>query len=339
MSQSNGPENERMERMLRQWGAEEAARRESASAPPAPVARSGPSMVWRYAPLAAAAVLLAVAINIYMSSRGADSTSPNAEMASLAQAQADLKASREALASAQASLADERRQADAEITAVRAAADAERKRQQEAVDKLSADLVQAKADHEAQLRTMATLAKAQDEVLAKLKGQMEEQSLQLAATAKQYVEAKADTDRLTARLKADNELFANLKAELAEAQALCSTLQGLLGHEAAAGNRTPAQQQAEARSRDLIRRGAVLRAETSDPELRRLIDTVDFLLTHLATIDPANPSDLNMHTWFLRQADLPHRINQIVSRGNAGHPLQTWLVEAEGILLGSGHAL
>jgi hypothetical protein len=340
MSQSNGPENERLERLLRQWGAEEASRREATAAPPAPVMRS--SAVWRYAPMAAAMIILAVSVHLYINSSGTNLPKEDTlKQESLPQVQADLKAAREALAAAQAALAEQRRQADAEIAAVHSAADAERLQQQTAIDKLTADMAKAKTKFEAQLLTMATLAKAQDETLAKLKGQLEDQSTEQAALVGQYVTAKADVDRLTEQVKADNELVVSLKAELLKTETQCATLRNLLeqkNHAVTAGNLSLAQRQAESRGRDLIRRATALRRQTLDLDTRRLIDTVEFLLTQLDLLEPGNPAAVASYERQVQQADLAHRIDELVRSRQVDPAVRAWLTESEGVLSGSVHA-
>ena len=150
-------------------------------------------------------------------------------------------------------------------------------------------------------------------------------------------------DQLVERFKVENQANLGLKAELQEAHAQNATLQGLLeqkNHAAMlAGPRSLAQRQADSRDRNLIRRGAALRAVTSDPELRRLIDTVDLLLTQLALADPANPADVSEYDRMVKQADLPRRIGETIGGQRGSEPLQLWLVEAERVLSGRDHAL
>jgi len=70
MTQANGKHDERLEHLLRRWGAEEAARRQSAGAAPfserPPDAR--PSPLRRWLPVAAAFAFLAVGAGLYLAS-------------------------------------------------------------------------------------------------------------------------------------------------------------------------------------------------------------------------------------------------------------------------------
>ena len=66
MKDENHPGRERLERLLRQWGAEEAVRQEQGAAqrlpPPLPV----PAAAWRWVPLAAGFALFAVGVGFLL---------------------------------------------------------------------------------------------------------------------------------------------------------------------------------------------------------------------------------------------------------------------------------
>jgi len=107
MTQANGKHDERLEQLLRRWGAEEAARRQSAGAAPFS-ARSPEARPWplrRWLPLAAAFAFLAAGAGLYLVS----TLSPRMAEGPAAPGAGEAKAVREQLDRALADLAEARR--------------------------------------------------------------------------------------------------------------------------------------------------------------------------------------------------------------------------------------
>jgi hypothetical protein len=143
MTQANGKHDERLEQLLRRWGAEEAARRQSAVAAPfsdrPPEARPWPLRRWL--PLAAAFAFLAVGAGLYVASTwfGHAEPSPAAPGAGEAtEVREQLDRALADLAEARRLLEDQKQALAAETARLRQSSDTALAAQREAESKLAA---------------------------------------------------------------------------------------------------------------------------------------------------------------------------------------------------------
>ena len=143
MTQANGKRDERLEHLLRRWGAEEAARRPSAGAAPfsdrSPEARPWPLRRWL--PLAAAFAFLAVGAGLYVASTwfGHAEPSPAAPGAGeVTEVRQQLDRALADLAEARRLLEDQKQALAAEAARLRQSSDTALAAQREAESKLAA---------------------------------------------------------------------------------------------------------------------------------------------------------------------------------------------------------
>jgi hypothetical protein len=143
MTQANGKHDERLERLLRRWGAEEAARRPSAGAAPfwdrSPEAR--PSPLRRWLPLAAAFAFLAAGAGFYLASTWFGHAEPSPASPGTGEAtevRHQLDRALADLAEARGLLEDQKQALAAEAARLRQSSDTALAAQREAEKKLAA---------------------------------------------------------------------------------------------------------------------------------------------------------------------------------------------------------
>jgi chromosome segregation ATPase len=345
MSQTDRPENERLERLLRRWGAEEAANEESAAAPP--LARPQPvaSALRRYAPLAAAAVLFLVAAGLFSASRSNAPALPSAANepeAGLSQLKADLQQTRAALAQAQASLEAQRKKSAGEMAVMQKQAEIEKASLQATLDARTQEFAIAMTAQKAELKTLTERTTTQADTIATLQARQKEQADLREELLKQYNGLLAEMSRLREAAEASRTAQQTSESRLAAAQseqaALAALVQKMLL--AMEMHEEPLQaRQAAARQSQLIRRIAPVREQVSNPETRRLLDTLEILLTQLDLLNPADVAEVQAFSRRLRQSDIPRRVGEVLQNAQLSSAVRAWLVESEVVLVGVDHAL
>jgi len=78
-----------------------------------------------------------------------------------------------------------------------------------------------------------------------------------------------------------------------------------------------------------------LRAKAADPQVRRLMDAQETLLTRLDLLDPANRAEAEAFLRSLRQADVARRVGEAVQKVTVEPAVRAWLVESEVFLVGA----
>jgi hypothetical protein len=109
MNEEKPADTDRLERMLRRWGAEEAAHREGPAAPPAALLRASrpPAPILRWLPVAAGFILFAIGAGLFVATLTSDTGRPavvKSDDATVKLLQKDLEQTRTELASAHAAV-------------------------------------------------------------------------------------------------------------------------------------------------------------------------------------------------------------------------------------------
>jgi hypothetical protein len=345
MSQTDKPENERLERLLRRWGAEEAAGEESAAAPPMARPRPVASALRQYAPLAAAAVLFVVAAGLFYASRSnssALSSGADEPEGGVSQLKVDLQQTRAALAQAQASLDAQKKASAGEVALLRKQADLEKAGLQAALDARAQEYATASAAQNADLKTLTGRSTTQAGEIATLQARQKEQADLREELLKQYNGLLAEKARLRDEAEMARAAQQTSESRLATAQSDQATLETLVQKMLLAMemHEEPLQaRQAAARQSLLIRRVAQIRLQVSDPETRRLLDTLEIMLTQLDLLNPADAAEVQAFSRQVRQADIPRRVGTVLQNAQVSSAVRSWLVESEVVLVGVDHAL
>lgn len=373
MTEKSDNQTDRLERMLRKWGADEAERN---AVPPAMGGREGEPArststmrhVLRWAPLAAAAMLLAASgVVLYMGGHMQEPASldraakepPAPGMPNTAPPGVQPEDDR--IRKLEQEAGDLRRQIEvanakvAELTGL-------------AVDagKLRGQLDEFRKQHEADVVRLTAAAKAEQRKALDQAGKLEAATLKIAelevgrrvlqATAGEAGVAKEQVADLRKRLTAAaNELTRRRKAEeaaeakLAEAR-LESKRMAMRHREIVdAFQRTylasvaPGQTGLEARktavrTRQMLDRLAKLSGDVSSDGTRQLLDRLEAVLTRLDLVDAGRAGDAQSFSRLLGQGDLERQIDSALAAPGQAEDLKNWLFEAKLILLGGANA-
>jgi hypothetical protein len=293
MNDEKPPETDRMEQLLRQWGAEEGARREGPAAPPAALMRAArpPAPLVRWLPVAAGFIFFAIGVGLFVTTVSRDAAMNDAiatDSAAAGRIRSDLARTSEELASARAAI--ERLKVDAKANADAAAkaagmvaaktSDAAAVKTPSAVATKSTDtaavaasIARAKQEAFEAGRTAATAA-AQVEIAALKKAVAEKQVLLdrvVAATST----AAAPGDARDARIAVMKTQLDALQAELAAGkEALRKAGESSQAAERDAGNKIKALEGEQAMAMALFQRVTAAARMKPDEAMRTLQKTV-----------------------------------------------------------------
>lgn len=373
MTDKSDNQTDRLERMLRQWGADEAERNANPPAMPGlddPPARSTPTMwsVLRWAPLAAAAMLLAASgVVLYTGPFAGGTRGPAAPLARqepnvtpdtaalgsqtkddrIGQLEKEAADLREHLADANSRLA--------ELTGIAINARA-----------LRGQLDELRTQHEAKVAQLVAASEAEQRKARDQAGQLEAAKLKIAelGAARRVLQAAADEGGLAKQQVADlrkrltaaaNELTRRRKAEeaagakLAEAR-LESQRMAMRHREIVdAFQRTylasvaPGQTGLEARktavrARQMLDRLAKLSGDVKSENTRQLLDRLEAVLTRLDLINADRAGDAQSFSRLLGQGDLERQIEAALAAPGQAEDVKNWLFEAKLILTGGANA-
>jgi len=361
MSERPDKPNERLEALLRQWGADEAGEVAKAHLTPVPQPVRVGSVLFRWAPIAAAAVLFIAAGTMFVISQIDDRPSMMDEAArSVAgpvmpeATAADLKADNKALATANAILKGERiglkealEEAKGQVAAMGDVHKTELVKLQLELEGSSASFQaavegakKAQLAQQAKAAELVIVAGARDKALADLKASGQElvrQKSMIDDLTRRETQLKAESAEATRILMAANEKVAT---ELASEKRRTGRLRvefarlylavGAPGEVGLAARKTTA-----ARMR-LAERGAALRRKCNDDEIKDLLDRVDVALTRLAMIDVSDPASSQRFTALVTKAALESRIERTLAMDPKQPGLRGWLRETRMILVGVG---
>jgi hypothetical protein len=331
MTDDKPPETDRLERLLRQWGAEEGARREEPAAPPPALLRASrpPSPLVRWLPVAAAFILFALAIGL--SDRDAvkrlesELARANADLASahttLEGLKRDARASNAAAGTTTASTGTDLGGFEAGRTAGIAAAEAE-------VAGLRKALAEKQALLDRVVNATSTAATPEDARLAVMKAQLD--ALTAEVTAGKDAMRKIGESSEAAKRDAEKKIRA-LEGEQAQALALFQRVTQAARMKPDEALRTL---QKTARDSQLIRRGTELRDTVPSEAVRRLFDTQEALLTQLDLLDPSNAGEFESFLQRVRTTDLGAQIAEALKSIDGDPAVRAWLIESQLLLSG-----
>ena len=364
------PDNrtDRLERLLQQWGADEAQR--SANPPAMPRLDGGQAgkasvarRVLRWAPLAAAAALLAASgAVLYLDSTAGPTKGPVAPAISgaaggLAATQPDDQRVR-TLAKESADLREQLVAANAKV--------AELSGLTAEIDKLQGRLEQLRQEHAAKAaRLEAATAEARKALkeqadqldVTKLRiTELETARRELQAAAAEGAEAKkqaadlkqrltAAGQELTRRRKAEEAAEAKLAEARQEAQRLelrhreiVDAFQRTYLASVAPGQRGLEARKTAVRARQMIQRLASLSGEVRSDQTRQLLDRLEAVLTRLDLMNADRPESGESFSRLVTQGDLERRIDAALAAPGQAEDVKNWLFEAKLILMGGPNA-
>ncbi|MGC9454218.1 MAG: hypothetical protein ACP5HU_05085 [Phycisphaerae bacterium] len=355
MSEPTERDEDRLQRMLQRWGAEEAVR-ESRAADAERPRKKRPLLRWLPAAIAAG-LLLASLVTFHLASRRGERNTETAGANAREQNGRDL---RRELAALREELSSTHAEADA------ARERAERLAEQQAAHRRQLDELRAQLD----AADPTALADAQREVerLSEQLQQERQRSEELAAelaSARRRLEGTLDVaeraeqlqvrvDELAARLaETDRELrrAAEREKELLAGQGdLRAELEGLANRHAAllrdcqsaylGWSDRPVvlgvRQSAVSENR-LLQRASRVRQMAGSPETAELIDCVEVVLTRLMMLPSESPAAEETFGRLLKQTDCLARIDAALASPAGPRALRAWLTEAKLVLMGAGN--
>ena len=364
MSEQGTGSGDRVEGMLRRWGAAEASGRTRvgpaptwpprvASAPQPAIAAAAPRASWlRWAPLAGAAAILLVTIAFLAGSRmgspSAGGLAGPVDPAMSAGGHPDLPKGRGDLKGLQ----DDLRAAQEELAAEKQATRQAREDLQEAVDQLAAQRKKADgaiaetAELKTKNRQFADDLKAAQDDLAKRKRAAGQTDTQLAALQDKLTGAEkklAATTGEIARAQGLHEAAlgeANkLREELAQlkiAQAIAwSDFRDAYLATAAPGDTGFRALQIAVVRTQMLERCAGFQKSIRRESTRRVLDQLEAVLTRLTLIDSGNFDARGSFAALLRTRRITEEIDQALRAETTPGPLRGWLLEAKLIISGA----
>lgn len=344
MSEERERGDEKMDGLLRHWGAEEAARQARVDylRPPAPQRAVPAPSVWQWLPLAASLILVGGAgVLLLVTQPGAAPST--AEMERLREAVEaaerkgkaaektlfELRAERERLAAGMEEMQKALAAAQAEVQA-----------------KVSAAAEQTMKIADERLREMTRMLSESDAALKAAREQLvvrEQEAAALRQAAEGARAAEEEIRRLRAQVAQQNEaissvlsdkkILANrLTALQAERDVMRTMLRRLYVAAAAPGATGASARQAAARHNRLLERFGELRRTIRSPEVRKLADQIEVALTRLELLDPARSSDVDGVASFVAQTDICGRAEVVLAAGEEPAAVRSWLLEAQLVL-------
>jgi len=353
--------NEKLDPLLRQWGADEASR--TADVPPAPAPpgpQPGPlTPLLRWAPLAAAAVLLVAAVWLYVESRRNAATGrpvPIIEEIPIVATRPD----REQLDRLKGEVAELGRQLDqrdeqlarladlpGKLKALEELRESDRALHLAEVKKLKADVEARKKANEllsgkvtAAEQRIAALEKdkqalqpAADE-LAKVKTQLGDLRTRLVAATEELARLRKDHDAALAAAKEAKRRVDGWKVR--EQEMVLAFRQTYLAS-VAPGSEGLAARKTAARARRMVGRIPEILPEVRSDSTRQVIQRLEVVLIRLELLDAGRVGAENAFLELLARGDFPRQIDEALESGGEPQGVRAWLLEAKLILMGAGH--
>ena len=357
--------NEKVEGVLRRWGAQEAAlTTDVAPAPAGPMRQAGamPAAL-RWAPLAAAAVLLLAAGWLFTASRrGPEPAGPAGPAALIEEVPMPTISTRPTSAPAQEDLdrLNEEKQALQQKLAQAATAVQRAKKAEAALTKLQSDLAAEREKQKQAVQTLSAREKKNQELLTKLTAaekrlaalDKERQALQAAAA--ELPKAKIRLSALQTQLASATEearqarkLQAAAVAAAAEAKRgvdlwkarraeLDLALQQVYLGAIAPGTEGLAARKAALNARRMLGRVAEVLSDVRSDSTRRLIGRLEVVLVRLGLLNTKRPGAREAFGKLLAGGKLPKQIDEALHAGDESQRVRAWLLEAKLILMGAG---
>lgn len=370
-------QTDRLERMLRQWGADEAGRNASPPAMPAldGAGRSKSRMqgLLRWAPLAAAAILLAASgVVLYVSSLSERSQKPGdvvgerkapPAMASTApvgrptdddriveleKQAADLRGQIEAANARLAELPgiaaeagrlraqidDLRKRHEAEVTRLTAASEARQLQARKEAQK-QAGLIKLAELKIAELETARRVLQAAADEGALAKEQVAALHKRLAAAGEELTRRRTAIDAVEAKLAESKGEFQRMAIRQRE---IVAAFQRTYLASVAPGQTGLEARKTAVRARQMLDRLTKLSGEGRSENTRQLLDRLEAVLTRLDLINADRAADTQSFSRLLGQGDLQRQIDDALAAPDQVADVKNWLFEAKLILMGATNA-
>jgi len=337
MNHKSRQPDDRVEGLLRQWGAEEATRLAETAAAPAFVPR--PRAPWaafrRWAPLAAAGLLLAASAAFFVAARSGADADLRELRTQLDQAARDLGQARAALADAQRLSREQNDGFQQDLARLRTDLEAEKAdlaREDEArALALSRSIKEKQELLDAAIRQLHDRDKEQKE----LKQKLAETNTLLEKLRSNFADA---TLRLRKALQESDAARHDTETKLADLQEQHGAIVSLLQEVYLAAGAPPQQairvRQTTAAQSRLIQRCHELRRTAVSPTARELFDSLEVLLTRLELLDVKDPAQRGSFTALLETTDLTRKINSVLLDEKEDVRVRAWLLETQLILAG-----
>jgi len=354
MSQEPEQFDNRLEGMLRRWGAEEAAR--TTQAPPAPIVRIERGASVRLAsrwvrwgpPAAAAAMLVAAAL---LALRTGDDGGEHRER--LAIANSKVQELQAALNEARIGM----QEAQVELAAAEAAKAAEEQVMRKTIDDLRKQMESAESNFRASTERQVAIQKLigeKDAAIAAMRVKLAAAEAARDEAARREKESAAELVRVGQKLAALAEEMTALREmndkAVASARKARQELSGLRARNSAmllamrqayllvppdrpVGLR---ERQAATQRAKMIVRYADLRRSATDEATARLLDRLEVMLTRLALLDPYDADAAQTFEDLFGSSGLEAQIDEALRAGLAPPAVRTWLFEAKLVLTGEG---
>ncbi len=342
MSQQPDNTNDRLERMLRRWGADEAA--QAASPGPVPAARRravlGP--VLRYSAVAAGTLLVASLAWVIIQpsasregpAHGVAQTQPADERiarldAQLATVRTELEQARGQLAQTKEALEAGRQQFERKLQLLREDFDGQKRSLLASFAKERQGLREALTRREGEL---AAAGKALTEAAA----QRDDARRKLTVAATELAR-RSDTHARLARQR--DALQSQLTAvRAADAAMLADFQRSYLAAAAPNEHGVVARQSASRRAR-MVERARVVRQLARTESTRQLVDRLEVLMLQLDLLNAADPRAARSFAQVVPADGLGADIEQALAGGGELPEVRSWLVEARLILTGVARAI
>jgi hypothetical protein len=360
MSEQNDSANDRLEGLLRRWGAEEARAGVEPPAPPALPAKRPPGrplrgVLLRWVPPAAAAAMLIAAAVLFFASGARQAKHQGVSPVAMQPARAPTRPAAEQVEALQAELARVREALREARGRLEAAAP---KAAQEAALRQTADELD--AEKRAMIAEMSGRIAGLNRALEQRAAELERMKHALAGISGKLTAARAEADEARKQAEAarrgrdagDDEV-ARLRRMHGEAlaaardarrelaalktkhEALLGDLQRLYLAAAAGGEVDLAARQAAARRARLAARCAEVRAAARTPSSRRVLEQLEVAFTRLDLLDAADAAEASAFASLVRGGALASRIDGLLAAADEPPQVRSLLLEAKLILWGA----
>lgn len=329
--------NEKVEGLLRRWGAREAEQQSEAGSPP--IREPRPVRSWgalrRWGTLAAAVILVAVLLVQVLVPQlqyaREEASIPPARLERsvwMLELTEELEAARTALAQSEEQLAQQKQNFEEQIGQLKKTFEADKAELLAKVQEQTTALAAIAAEKQALESSVVAKAKEHETEIAYLAAELIAAREEIAGVRQSQEEA------VLAQRKAQEDL----KALQDQQTTMLAMMQRTYRASSAVNGQGYRVRQEAARQNRLINRGMKLRDTAPDQKSQRLFDTLEVVLTRLEMLDVEASSDRSSFARLLRETDLLAQINAILRDWDEPSAARTWLIETKVLLMGAEDA-
>lgn len=364
MNDKNHNPNDRLEGMLRRWGADEASRQ--ADVPPMPAMSPRPqrlAALLRWGPPLAAAAMLAIAVGLITSAQYSGSAASQKDNkpveAELARTKADLQNAREESARLRDQLAADKINYNSELATLTNRISRLKRESDEALKNVNsqlADLTVRQDEASALLKQKESLLKqasekldlagknltARDKQFRKLLGDFKQAEAKVSAAVSEltrrdraYQKALADKRKVETELLAMKVRHEVLRSNFQRAYLFAAASSG--GAEAPDRRIDLPLRRSALRGARLPARYVEIRPSVHHLSTGRLMDRLEVVLTRLKLLDPLSASEAMAFAALIKNSNLINDIDEALVKSHEGANVRAWLLEARLILAGAEH--